>query len=425
MDNHITALNYDVAIIGGGPAGSICASYLAKQNLRVLVIEREKFPRFHIGESLLPASIPIYKEIDFFPVLKNSGKYIEKFGARFIDFSNDDEIYFGFENGLNPEIPMAYEVERCDFDLDLLNHAKNLGADILQPARVCAFTESDSDISIMVSLLPGTKLDSKKTNQTDFNNIPSGKIQINANYLIDTTGRDSFVGKKLNQRYAHKDLNNFAVFSHFVNVKRYPGKNEGDITIGLLPDRSWIWIIPFKGEKTSVGVVSSSINVPQGIDLETHLLQQIFLSPKAKAMMENAERVMEVTTIANYSQGCNHFYGKRWLLAGDSAAFLDPIFSSGVHVAGMSAKLAAETILKAYKYDKCDFAFEDLGKIYEGSFRTGIDRFRNLIRLFYSGNFVEKMKTTLLRENMRKGFTSAVAGDMWNDENFLFDKGVL
>lgn len=392
--------DFDVIIIGGGPAGSVAASYLARKNVSVAIIEREQFPRFHIGESLLPASMPLYKEIGFYDTLA-SGKYIKKYGAKFLDYSNDDEIYFGFRNGFNPDIPMAFEVERCHFDQDLLDHAKNGGAHVFQPERVKEVVE-----------------------HADALTVTTNKGHYRAKYILDCTGRDAFIGKRKNVRSADKDLNNFAVFAHFTGVERYAGDNEGDITIGLLPNRSWTWIIPFKGETTSVGVVASSMNVPQGMDLGTYLDKEVRQSPRAAKMLENAERVMEVTTIANYSQTCSQYYGDRWLMVGDASTFLDPIFSSGVHVASQSAIFAAQTTLKALG-DKLLFTQMNLGHDYENLVRKGIQRFKNLIMLFYKGNFVHQMKQTLERKNMREGFTSAVAGDVWNDSNFLFEKGVL
>ncbi|MCC6137348.1 MAG: tryptophan 7-halogenase [Bdellovibrionaceae bacterium] len=392
---------FDVIIIGGGPSGSVAASYLAMNKVNVAVMERENFPRFHIGESLLPASMPIYKEIGFYDKLAASQKYIQKYGARFIDYSNDDEIYFGFDGGFNPDIPMAFEVERSEFDKDLLDHAKSCGATVLQPERVKEITE-----------------------HADFLSVITNKGEYRAKYIIDSTGRDAFLGKRKNLRSADKDLNNFAVFAHFNGVTRYEGKNEGDITIGLLPNRSWTWIIPFKGEKTSVGIVASSMNVPQGMDLNEYLDTELRKSPRVMEMMKHAERTMEVTTIANYSQTNAEYYGDRWIMSGDASTFLDPIFSSGVYVASQSGLFAAQTTLKALG-DKLKFTECDLGKDYEQLVRKGIQRFKNLIMLFYTGNFVKQMKQTLERKNMREGFTSAVAGDVWNDKNFLFEKGVL
>jgi flavin-dependent dehydrogenase len=390
----------DVIIIGGGPGGSTAAAFLRQAGLEVVIFEREEYPRFHIGESLLPASMPIFKETGFYETLA-AGEYIEKYGARFIDYRNDDEVYFGFDNGLNREIPMAFEVERAKFDRDILNHARKLGCEVRQPERVREVEFLDDRVRVHAT---------------------GGVLE--ARFVMDCSGRDSFFGKRMKMRHAHKDLNNFAVFAHYDGVERYAGRDEGDITIGLLADRAWTWIIPFKGGKTSVGVVASSSLTPMGGDPAAYLEERLLGSPRMREMMKNAERESEVITIANYSHGNESFVGDRWICSGDAAAFLDPIFSSGVHVSVQSSKLAALTVIEALKTG-VTLRQNDLHTRYEQTVRKGVERFRNLIQLFYQGHFVEQMKKTLQRDNMRAVFTSAVSGDMWNDANFLFDKGVL
>ncbi len=390
----------DVIVVGGGPSGSIVGAYLAQAGIHCLIFESEAYPRFHIGESLLPASMPLFKEIGFYSKL-SSGKYIEKYGARFIDYRNDDEIYFGFNDGLNPDIPMAFEVERCDFDRDILEHAASLGVEVHQPEKVLDVTFLDSHVEV-------------RTNKEIYQ----------AQFLVDTTGRDCVLGKKLMMRKEHRDLNNFAVFAHFSQVERYPGKHEGDITIGLLTEKAWTWIIPFKGNKTSVGVVASNSQRQAGESFEAYFHRRVLSSPRVQRMMSQARRETEFICIANYSHGNESFVGDRWICAGDAAAFLDPIFSSGVHVAVTTGRLAALAVLRAVK-EKTTLRFEDRHREYEETVRRGVRRFHNLISLFYQGGFVGQMKKTLTRENMRAGFTSAVAGDMWNENNFLFEKGVL
>jgi flavin-dependent dehydrogenase len=392
--------NCEVLIIGGGPAGSVAASFLRLNKIDCVLVERDEFPRFHIGESLLPASMPIYKEIGFYETL-SAGKYIQKYGARFVDYETDDEIYFGFNDGWNPNIPMAFEVERSKFDRDLLDHARKLGADVRQPERVKDLEAHDDYVVVVTS-----------------------QETYHAKFVIDCTGRDSFLGKRKKMRHANKSLNNFGVFAHFKDVERRPGRDEGDITIGLLPNRSWTWVIPFKGDTTSVGVVASSSMLPAGADFAEYLTDNLCSSPRIKRMMANAERITEITTIANYSHSNECFVGDRWICAGDAAAFLDPIFSSGVHVATTSGKLAALTVVRALR-EGLTLKMNGLDKDYEALIRKGVSRFYNLISLFYEGSFVEQMKKTLVRTNMRQGFTSAVAGDVWDDSNFLFEKGIL
>jgi flavin-dependent dehydrogenase len=389
-----------VVIVGGGPGGSSAAAWLARRSVDVAVIEREDYPRFHIGESLLPASMPVFKETGVFDTL-NGGDYIRKFGARFVDYANDDEIYFGFQDGLNPDIPMAFEVPRAEFDRDLLQHARSSGAVLYQPERVLS-----CDLQPQGVVLKG---------QHD---------EYHAQYLIDVSGRDSMIGKQLDMRRTNKDLNNVAVFAHYRGVARLPGLREGDITIGLLPDRAWTWLIPFKGDITSVGVVASSAAFDGHGNLPEYLERRLCGSQRVRDAMSSAQRVSEVMSIGNYSHSCDKFFGERWILAGDAAMFLDPIFSSGVHLSVSSSVLAARTVYDALQTG-ASLQDDDAGRRYETHFRLGAGRFRNLIGLFYEGDFVSQMKKVLQREHLRKGFTSAVAGDVWNDGNFLFQKGIL
>jgi flavin-dependent dehydrogenase len=391
---------YDVIIIGGGPGGSTAGALLAQKSLKVALFERETYPRFHIGESLLPASMPILKQSGFYPTLSN-GKYIEKYGARFVDCHTDDEVYFGFQDGISQDLPMAFEVERSDFDRDILDHARKSGVDVFQPERVKEIELFDSHVRV-------------KTNRD----------QYEAKFLIDATGRDAMLGKQQKIRTVNRDLNNVAVFAHFHGVKRLEGKDEGDILIGLLPDRAWNWIIPFKGEKTSVGVVCSSSQFNGGADLLDYLTTSLSQSPRVRDYMKNAEKSSEITVISNYSHTCETLSGDRWILIGDAAVFLDPIFSSGVHVSLSSAKFASETIIEAL--DKgITLNQENLGNNYRDRLFLGVKRFHNLISMFYQGGFVGQMKKTNTLKHTRQGFTSAVAGDMWNENNFLFQKGIL
>ncbi|RYZ63410.1 MAG: FAD-binding protein, partial [Proteobacteria bacterium] len=219
-----TAKHYDVIIIGGGPGGSQAGIVLAQAGKKVLILEREEYPRFHIGESLLPATMPLFKETGFYDVL-DSGNYIRKYGARFIDYNNDDEVYFGFENGLNAEIPMAFEVERALFDKDILAFAVKHGAELHQPETV-----------LSVEVVPAGAMQDNASGNDIGAFVKTNVAEYTCSYVMDVTGRDALLGKRLTSRETNKGLNNVAVFAHFEGVERYEGKAEGDITIGLLPN---------------------------------------------------------------------------------------------------------------------------------------------------------------------------------------------
>jgi flavin-dependent dehydrogenase len=274
---------YDVAVLGAGPGGSHTATMLARSGLKVLLIEQLEFPRFRIGESLLPASMPLFKESGFYPKLA-SGKYIEKYGARFIDYNTDEEVYFGFSGGINEEIPMAFEVPRAEFDSDMLDHAVSCGVELWQPCLVEDITIEEDGIILHTS-----------------------REDIRAKFIADASGRQAVVGKKLNYKKIGGDFNNLGVFAHFKGVKRAEGKNEGDIRIGILRNKSWAWQIPFKGELTSVGVVSRSKEIPKDSTLESYLMESVCGTPKMKAYMEGAERVSEIQYVSNYSQECEKY----------------------------------------------------------------------------------------------------------------------
>jgi flavin-dependent dehydrogenase len=254
--------------------------------------------------------------------------------------------------------------------------------------------------------------------------LTTDKGRYSAKYVLDSTGRDALMGKRFSSRTVNKDMNNVAVFAHYEGVQRRSGMNEGDITIGLLPNRSWTWIIPFKGGITSVGVVCSSSSIVDKSNMLGFMEDLLDQSKRVRHMMSSAQRTSEVQMIGNYSHITEKFYGERWLLVGDAAVFLDPIFSTGVHVAVSSGKFAAHAVQQALA-GNLSFEQNSLGENYQKMVLKGVGRFRHLVGLFYDGNFVAQMKKTLTRENMRKGFTSVVAGDAWNDENFLFQKNVL
>lgn len=392
---------HDVIIVGAGPGGSTLATFLAKKGYDVAIVEKDSYPKFKIGESLLPYSSDILRESGALARI-DSGRYIRKYGAEFVDYRERETVYFEFAHGLDSDHPYAWEVERQHFDLDLLEHARDCGAKVYQPRTVTAIHENESPVR-----------------------LETGEGELTCRFVVDATGRAAFLGNRMQIRQRNDDFNNVAVFTHFNGVKRRAGKRAGDIIIAVLPDHSWSWTIPFLDGRTSVGVVCNSKHYKEYPNRLDYIRDRLSVHPLLVENMEMAEMLLEPGHQGNYSHTCATYLGRSWLLLGDAAAFLDPIFSSGVHISLTSAKLAARAIDAALSGACPDLRETAEGQRYEPELRKGTHRFRTMLNMFYTTEYVAQMKKALQRKEISKAFTSAVGGDMWNDENPLFQLGVL
>lgn len=393
--------SHDVIIIGGGPGGTTLATLLAKQGYDVAVLEKDTYPKFKIGESLLPYSSDILRESGVLAKI-DSGKYIRKYGAEFVDYREKETVYFEFAGGLDGDHPYAWEVERQQFDLDLLEHARECGARIYQPRTVTAIHENETPVRL-------------ETNEGE----------LTCRFVVDATGRAAFLGNRMGVRTKNDDFNNVAVFTHFNGVKRREGKRAGDIIIAVLPEHSWSWTIPFADGRTSVGVVCNAKLYKEYPNRLDYIRDRLSVHPLLVENMAGAEMLQEPGHQGNYSHTCSTYTGRSWLLLGDAAAFLDPIFSSGVHISLTSAKLASQAIHAALSTGCPDLRETPAGQAYEPTLRKGTHRFRTMLNMFYTTEYVAQMKKAMQRKEICKAFTSAVGGDMWNDENPLFQLGVL
>jgi flavin-dependent dehydrogenase len=320
----MTAGMYDVAIIGGGPAGSTAATLLAKAGRRVIVFEREKFPRFHIGESLLPFSIQTFDRLGVREKLDRT--FLPKFGGEIMAACGTRGIKFYFKDGFRSQRDRAYQVTRSEFDKLLLDHSRENGAEVFEETEVKRVDFAVDRVRIEVG------------NSGATNSI------IEARYLLDCSGRQTVLGSffKLKKTYDH--LQKFSVFAHYENVDRLPGRDATLIRMVRGLDR-WFWMIPLTDTRTSVGVVMDTATfkatklAPQAA-LEKFIAEQ----PLVNERMRAAVRISPVYSAGDYSYRNTRLSGDRWLLAGDAAGFIDPVFSSGVFLAIMSAERAADTL---------------------------------------------------------------------------------
>lgn len=315
---------YDVAIIGGGPAGSTAATLLAKTGRRVIVFERDKFPRFHIGESLLPFSMGTFDRLGVREKL--DAAFMPKYGGEITAACGTKGAKFYFKDGFRSQRDSAYQVTRSEFDKLLLDHSRENGAEVREETEVTKLEFADDRVKIAIEAADGKK------------------STIDARYLLDCSGRQTILGTMFNLKQTYDHLQKFSVFAHYEGVDRYPGLDGTLIRMVRGLDR-WFWTIPLTETRTSVGVVMDTAAFRKAkLSPEVALEQLIAEQPLMVERMKNAERVTPVYSASDFSYRNTRLDGDRWLLAGDAAGFIDPVFSSGVFLAIMSAERAADTV---------------------------------------------------------------------------------
>jgi flavin-dependent dehydrogenase len=315
---------YDVAIVGGGPAGSTAATLLARAGRHVVIFEREKFPRFHIGESLLPFSMQTFDRLGVREKLDRT--FLPKYGGEIVAACGTKGVKFYFKDGLRAVRDRAYQVTRSQFDKLLLDHSREGGAEVREETAVKKIEFAHDRVKI------------------DIESAAGAKSKIEARYLLDCSGRQTMLGNfyKLKRTYDH--LQKFAVFAHYENVDRAEGIDGTLIRMVRGLDR-WFWMIPLTTTRMSIGVVMDTKTFrAMKLSPEAALEKCIDEQPMVLERMKQAERVSSVYSAGDYSYRNAKLFGDRWLLAGDAAGFIDPVFSSGVFLAIMSAEKAADTL---------------------------------------------------------------------------------
>jgi flavin-dependent dehydrogenase len=384
---------YEVAIVGGGPAGAALGALLAQAGRRVVVIERDTFPRFHIGESLLPMSVEVFDKLGLTP--RFDERFIRKYGATFVDSPTGRTSTYWFRDAFDKRFAFAYQVPRDEFDTMLLERTRELGAEVLQPCKVSGVlfeTSGDGhERAVGVKLGDGREL--------------------RASVVVDATGRGSMLATRNRTKGRFAGLNTSSVFAHYRNVERQQGEAEGHIRIVIF-EEGWIWMIPFRGDVSSVGAVVSTDFFKarnKEEDLSAFLERTLAGVPDCVRCLEHAERINEARAAADFSYSVSSLVGDGWLCVGDAGGFIDPLFSSGVHIAFKSAELAAEAIEHAL--DSGDTSREAFGA-YEGHVRAASDLFLGAVQAFYAGEFREMLFADNQRKMLRQMVTSMLAGDV-------------
>lgn len=387
-ENTRNDFDYDVVVIGGGPAGSTAATLLAQYGHKILLLERDKHPRFHIGESMLPFSEPVIQRLG---IDWSEGNQF-KSGAVFIDESSGQRMYFPLS-----VYRKTYQLERAPFDQLLFENAAKHGVETQQEEKV-----------LEVSC------------EADGVTIDSDKGHYRCRYLVDATGRAALMGKKARSIERFENLGKFAVYTHYQNIQ--PGEEadelfrSGSIYVPVV-DIGWIWIIPLSGRRLSVGLVVQKER-PKDCDVEELLRRYLTASPILNRLLAGAEQSAPIRIEADFSYSNQRRYGQRYACCGDAAGFLDPVFSSGVFLAFTSAARIADRIHQGFVDGR--EADPQLHSEDDEAYLMGFNTMRLFVERFYHSNVVHNLFFEAHRDpELTAQIARLLSGDLWVDDNAL------
>jgi len=392
--------NYDTLVIGAGPSGSAAAALLAERGWRVLVLEREKFPRYHIGESLLPFTCYPLKRLGLHDKLRGS-EFVKKYSVQFVSPSGRASQPFYFATRYEQDVAQTWQVLRSEFDQMLMENARGKGAEIREETTVKELIQQDGRTL-------GVRAQTKSGETLEFR----------APMTLDCSGRDSFAPVRLNWRVREPKLNKVAVWTYYRGALRDEGIDAGATTVAYVPEKGWFWYIPQHRDMVSVGVVAEGKYLTRdGVREPRDIFhREVEQNAWIQQHLACGTQVGEYHVASEYSYRSRYCAADGLLLAGDSFGFLDPVFSSGVMLALKSGTLAADAIHAALEAQ--DFSAECFTE-YGRTMREGIENMRKLVYAFYDQRFSFRELTNKYPETAGM-VTDCLSGDVNKDFSRLY-----
>ncbi len=359
--------NCDVAVIGGGPGGAALATFLARAGHHCVIFEQSKFPRYHIGESLIPHTHGIFDRLGLLPQLRASA-FPVKHSVRFVSHGGKESVPFYFSETIPGERARTWQVERSQFDAMMLVHARVGGVEVHEQTSIDKVLFEDSRaVGVQTVSADGAR------------------SEVRAKVVVDASGRACIIGRQLGLRSPLPELRKASAWGYFRGGKRLPGIDAGETTMFLIPGGGWFWYIPLPDDMVSVGIVADPEYVfSQSDDMEAAFTREVALCAPLADRLSAATRVGPVRGSRHLAYLNRQTCGDGWVMIGDARAFLDPIYSSGLYLALGSAELAAQCIDDALKNN--DVSAARLGA-FEPALWKGVDVVRRLIHAFYDPNF--------------------------------------
>jgi len=374
----------DIIVVGGGPGGSTAATFLAQKGFSVLLLERERFPRFQIGESLLPFNNDLLERLGITDQLVE-GDFTPKYGAEFVTGDGKLNTVFRFDLNLDAKYQRTFQVTRSDFDTILLRNAAKHGVDVREECGVASIDVSDPKRAV-VTTTSGERFESR--------------------FVVDASGHSALLGSRDKSDIAQ--LRSVAVFSQYRGVERAEGKRGGNTVVVVLRD-AWFWLIPITSEIMSVGLVADRDHVKAcGLRPEQLLERTIAETPWLAERMRDAVRIDEVRTRKDFSYAIDRIAGENFAMVGDAAGFLDPIFSTGVYMAMKGASIAADAIERKLRRGSMSGLHH-----YQRHFQRAFRRYLRFVSNFYTRPFLEVFLQPHPRFGLLKAIVHVLAGDVF------------